>query len=160
MPAAGDRAGQRYWCAVACRQHVKLGLAGGFAQLGHGKQRPLERMKPGDGIVYYSPTETYGGNEKCQMFTSIGVVKDAGIYSFEMSPGFVPYRRDVEYFEAEDTPVQPLLPLLSFTRDRRNWGYRFRFGLFAIDREDFLLILSKMNPARGNHDLSSPVPGR
>ncbi|PTE06660.1 EVE domain-containing protein [Mesorhizobium helmanticense] len=137
---------KRFWCAVACREHVKLGIAGGFTQVGHGKRGPLERMMLGDGIVYYSPTETMGGVQKCQMFTSIGLIKDRRIYQFEMSPGFTPYRRDVFYFDAQDTPIKPLLASLSFTRDQRRWGYKFQFGLFEIERNDFALILSRMNP--------------
>ncbi|HEX8000719.1 MAG TPA: EVE domain-containing protein [Pyrinomonadaceae bacterium] len=143
-----DRKLARYWCAVASREHVKRGVAGGFAQAGHGKKGPLSRMKPLDGIVYYSPTDRMGkSGQKCQMFTSIGLVKDGSIYPVEMSLGFTAYRRDVEYFEAEDAPIQPLLQDLSFTRERKSWGYMFRFGLFEIERDDFVRIFAEMNPA-------------
>ena len=137
---------QRYWCAVASFEHVKLGVEGGFAQVCHGKRKPLERLNPGDGIVYYSPTEFFGSGPKCQKFTSIGLIKDNRVYPVEMMPGFNPYRRNVEYFDAICTSIHPLLSQLSFTSDRRNWGYRFQFGLFEITSGDFGLILSKMNP--------------
>ena len=45
----------RYWVGVASREHVLLGVAGGFCQVCHGKQAPLARMKRGDWILYYSP---------------------------------------------------------------------------------------------------------
>ena len=32
---------RRYWIGVACREHVGRGVAGGFAQLCHGKAAPL-----------------------------------------------------------------------------------------------------------------------
>jgi hypothetical protein len=150
----------RFWCAVASRDHVKLGLARGFAQVCHGKPGPLARLRPGDGIVYYSPAEIMGGDQKCQMFTSIGLIRDERIYRFEMSPGFTPYRRDVFYFDAEDTPIRPLLASLSFTRDQDRWGYKFRLGLFEIERSDFVLILSRMIPdlaAKWNSQLTSRI---
>lgn len=140
-----DRDDRRYWCAVASREHVKLGLKQGFAQVCHGRKQPLARLKPQDGIVYYSPTERFGEGGKCQKFTSIGLVKDQRIYSFEMAPGFVPFRRDIEYFETKDASIRPLLPHLTFTRGRTNWGYIFRFGLFEITRDDFILIFATMS---------------
>jgi hypothetical protein len=136
----------RYWCAVACREHVKLAVSGGFAQACHGKRGPLARMRARDGIVYYSPTFQMNGKQKCQAFTSIGFVKDEKLYSFQMAPGFIPFRRDIEYWDAVDAPIKPLLQHLSFTRDRRNWGYSLRSGHFEITRQDFIQILSQMNP--------------
>lgn len=135
----------RYWCAVGCREHVECGHKEGFAQVCHGRRQPLSRMRPQDGIVYYSPTERLGGGPKCQKFTSIGIVKDDRIYQCEMAPAFVPFRRDVEYFEAAEVHIRLLLPHLSFTKSRTNWGYVFRSGLFEIKREDFILILAAMN---------------
>lgn len=150
---------ERFWCAVASREHVKRGMADGFAQVCHGKGGPLKRMRPGDGIVYYSPTHQMGkGGQRCQMFTSIGSVKDDRVYPFEMNPGFIAYRRDVEYFDAEDTPIHPLLPHLTFTRGRGSWGYVFRFGFFEIEREDFLTICAHMNAAACASRYASKAP--
>ena len=86
-----------YWVGVACAAHVRRGRSGGFMQLGHGKAAPLKRVKPGDRIVYYSPTVTLGGKDKLQAFTAIGTVKDREPYVFDMGKGFKPYppRRDL-----------------------------------------------------------------
>lgn len=46
-----------YWIGVASAEHVRRGRAEGFMQLGHGKEAPLRRLRPGDGIVYYSPDD-------------------------------------------------------------------------------------------------------
>ena len=35
---------KRFWIGVASKEHVKLGVAGGFSQLCHGKAQPLKRM--------------------------------------------------------------------------------------------------------------------
>ena len=42
----------KYWIGVAAKDHVKAGEKGGFCQLRHGKQAPLERLSGGDWIVY------------------------------------------------------------------------------------------------------------
>ena len=48
-----------HWIGVVSRSHVLRGIEGGFAQMNHGKQAPLKRMKTGDGLIYYSPREAH-----------------------------------------------------------------------------------------------------
>jgi len=55
----------QYWIGVASAEHVRRGRAGGFMQLGHGKQAPLRRVKPGDRIVYYSRPSFSAGRTDC-----------------------------------------------------------------------------------------------
>ena len=81
----------RYWIGVASKEHVALGVEGGFCQLCHGKAKPLKRMSAGDWVIYYSPKETVNSNVLCQNFTAIGQVTDSEVYQFEMFPGFMPY---------------------------------------------------------------------
>ena len=50
----------RFWLAVASAQHVRRGRTEGFMQVNHGKAAPLRRIRPGDGIVYYSPRTVLG----------------------------------------------------------------------------------------------------
>lgn len=47
----------RYWIAVASKEHAQKGIDECIAQVCHGKQNPLKRMKTGDWLIYYSPTE-------------------------------------------------------------------------------------------------------
>jgi hypothetical protein len=142
QPATARARARRYWCAVAAKAHVDRGMKLGFAQVCHGAARPLSRMKQGDGIVYYSPAHERGG-AKCQCFSSIGLVSDARIYQVEEG-GFAPHRRSITYFSSEPVPIHPLLPELSFTAGRTNWGAPFRFGLFELKRDDFCKIISRM----------------
>ena len=128
----------RYWIAVASAEHARRGKAG-FMQVNHGKEAPLRRVHPGDGVAYYSPTVTFGGKDKLQAFTLIGRVKPGDIYAGEMG-GWTAHRRDVAWVEAEDAPIAPLLEDLDFTKGKTNWGYQLRFGLFEISQHDFELI--------------------
>jgi hypothetical protein len=134
----------KYWIAVASAEHARKGGAGGFMQVNHGKKAPLQRLAPGDGIVYYSPTSTFRGSDKLQAFTLIGRVKDGDIYVGQMGGDFTPWRRDVDFTPGRDAPIGPLLDRLDFTRGNRNWGYQMRFGLFEISEADFRTIADAM----------------
>jgi predicted RNA-binding protein len=63
-----------------------------------------------------------------------------------MGNGFVPFRRDVEFFDCNETSIIPLIPNLDFIKNKRNWGYVFRFGLLEIQQSDFELIHSHIRP--------------
>ncbi len=134
----------RYWIGVAARDHVARGQEGGFCQLCHGKAQPLKRMAAGDGLIYYSPKVQFGGSQPCQQFTALGRVKSEQVYSFEMAPDFVPFRRDVDFIAARPVAIQPLIAQLAFIKDKSRWGYVFRFGFLEIGCADFALIASAM----------------
>jgi hypothetical protein len=138
------------WIAVASADHARRGrdeMTPGFMQVGHGKLAPLKRIQAGDLVTYYSPTITLSGKEKCQSFVSFGIVEPGQPYAFDMGaeiPNFVPYRRNVRYLEATETPIAPLLDAFEFVEDRSRWGYKFRFGLFSISDHDMALIARAM----------------
>jgi len=132
----------KYWIAVASAEHARRGKAG-FMQVNHGKAAPMRRISPGDGVAYYSPTETFGGKDRLQAFTLVGRVKPGDIYEGQMG-GWAAHRRDVAWAEAQDAPIAPLLDTLEFTKGQRNWGYKLRFGLFEITGADFEVIATAM----------------
>ncbi|RUU04915.1 EVE domain-containing protein [Mesorhizobium sp. USDA-HM6] len=129
-----------HWVAVASAEHVRIGRRGGFMQVNHGKAAPLRRIKPGDGIVYYSPSTVLGEKDGLKSFTAFGTVREGEVYQGDMGCGFTPARRDVDWARAEETPISHLLDRLDFTAGRPNWGYQLRFGLFEIGERDFCLI--------------------
>jgi hypothetical protein len=133
-----------YWIGVASAEHVRRGRAEGFMQLGHGKETPLRRLRPGDGIVYYSPTTTFRVKDGLQSFTTIGTVAEGGPYRAGIGDGFQPFRRNVRWAEAQEAPIKPLLSGLQFVAGAANWGRKLRFGLLSISEEDFRLIAEAM----------------
>jgi EVE domain len=141
----------RNWVAVASAEHVRIGRSNGFMQVSHGKVAPLRRIHPGDAVVYYSPTNALGGNDRLQSFTAIGIVKDGVPYQVDMGGGFCPFRRDVDWRKAEEAPIKPLIGSLQFTAARSNWGFQLRFGLFEISEHDMAMIATAM----GVMDVSS-----
>ncbi|MET3292054.1 UNVERIFIED_CONTAM: hypothetical protein ABID98_004624 [Brevibacillus sp. OAP136] len=134
----------RYWIGVVSKSHVARGVAGGFAQLCHGKAAPLKRMRQGDWLIYYSPKTDLSNGEPLQAFTAIGNVKDDSVYEYQMSETFIPFRRDIHYYACTEAPIHSLLHKLNFTKENRNWGYRFRTGHFEIDQTDFAVIAEAM----------------
>jgi EVE domain len=132
------------WIAVASAEHVRCGRSEGFMQVCHGKAASLRRVKPGSRVVYYSPTETFGGSDRLQAFTALGVVRDVDAYQVDMGGGFRPYRRDIDWLATAPAPIKPLLDRLELTTGQRNWGQKFRFGLVAISARDMTVIAEAM----------------
>ncbi len=142
----------RNWIAVASAEHARRGRDHepvGFMQVGHGKGAPLRRLAPGDRVAYYAPTTVLGAKDGLQSLVSIGVVQPGAPYQGHMGNGFVPWRRDVRYLSAQETPIAPLLDAFEFVEDRARWGAKFRFGLFEISTHDMRLIAQAM---RANAD--------
>ena len=113
-------------------------------QAGHGKLAPLRRVRSGDRIACYSPATAFGGKDRLQAFTAFGTVRDGEPYQVDMGDGFQPFRRDVDWLAVREVPIQPLLERLEFTSGQWNWGYKFRFGLFAISDHDMDIIAAAM----------------
>ena len=113
-------------------------------QIGHGKLAPLKRIKPDDRVAYYSPNAVYGVKDKLQSFVSMGIVQPGEPYDFDMGNSFIPFRRDVIYLPAQETPITPLLDDFDFIENRQRWGYKFRFGLFDVSDNDMRLIALAM----------------
>ncbi len=133
----------KYWIGVVSKDHVMRGVKLGIAQIGHGKRSGLARLKAGDKFTYYSPKESLSGDTPLQAFTAIGTVADDSIWQADEGD-FKPWRRRISYAKSADAPIRPLLDTLSFTADKPNWGYAFRYGLLEITKEDFATIAQAM----------------
>src|SRR5690348_9747620 len=101
-----------HWLAVASAEHVRIGRAAGFMQVCHGKANPLRRLRPGDRVVYYSPTNTFGGSDKLQAFTALGTLKERDMYQADTGA----WRRDVAWDQARTVAIADLD--LAFRREK------------------------------------------
>lgn len=134
----------KYWIVVVSKDHLARGVMGSFMQMNHGKEAPLKRLGKGDWVIFYSPKTKYEGGEPLQAFTAMGRLTDEQIYQHKMSEDFTPFRRDVEFYEVEETPIKPLIGDLDFIENKTSWGYKFRFGFFEIGEQDFERIKGNM----------------
>ena len=137
------------WINTVSRSHVRRGVEGGFTQANHGKPWALRRMNRGDWLVFYSPRTDYPDGEPLQAFTAIGRISDDEAYQVTMSPDFEPWRRDVEFLDAHEAPVRPLLERLHLTQGKPSWGYVFRRGVVEIDEHDLSVLREAMGVADG-----------
>lgn len=143
----------RAWVGVVSRTQVLHGVAGGFAQLSHGKHGPLARMNVGDWLVYYSPRTDFPEDAPLRAFTALGQVVGERAYVFDMGGGFVPYRRDVAYLKGvREVPIREVASELDFITSHPNWGMLARRGHFEIDMAD----LHKIRKAMSARVSSSP----
>ncbi len=134
----------RYWIIVASKDHVQVGNEGGFCQTCHGKKWPLEKMSPGDGILFYSSKKQLGDSKPYQKFTAVGKVSGSPVYRASLENDFKPYRRDVTFMNCREVEIHPLLDRLHLVQRSKNWGYSLRKGFLEIDRHDFGLIARRM----------------
>jgi EVE domain len=132
----------RYWIGVASYDHVLNGVSGGFCQLGHGKKPALEKMKPDDWIIYYSPRQKLeASSATLQAFSAIGQILPRAIYQADLGD-FKPWRRDLRFLKvAQIVPIRPLIEKLEFIKDPARWGYPFHRGHLEIGQNDFELIV-------------------
>ncbi len=134
----------KYWIVVASKDHVQKGIHEEIMQTCHGKATPLNRMQKNDYIIYYSGKSSLTESIKCQEFTAIGKIKSENIYPYQISEDFCPFRREVSYYNHKDTSILPLINDLEFIKNKKSWGYPFRFGFIEINKHDFDLISTQM----------------
>jgi EVE domain len=92
----------------------------------------------------YSPRSRHPDGEPLQHFTAIGTISTGEVYQVELTQDFRPYRIDVQFFEASEAPIRPLIESLSFIKNKTHWGAAFRFGYIKVPQDDFELIAESM----------------
>ena len=134
----------KYWINTISKDHVMVGKKSGFVQAGHGKKAPVEKLQAGDRMIFYSPKTSLQNGKPVQAFTAVAKIKERDVYQVIVNDNFQPYRKDAEYEPCREVPIRPLIEQLEFITDKKHWGFKFRFGLFEINRHDFDLIYKSM----------------
>ena len=107
----------------------------------HGKAAPLNRMKRGDWLLYYSPKIRMDGTEKLQAFTAFSQITDDTAYPFQMSETFIPFRRNVEYAETRrNCPID----IIRTHPEWKKYASMLRYGHFEISRDFFDFVRTYM----------------
>ena len=84
------------------------------------------------------------GSDKCQAFTAIGQVIDDDVYQFQMSQDFIPFRRNIKFYDCHEISILPLINELDFIQNKKLWGYPFRYGFLEIKENDFKIISTNL----------------
>lgn len=135
----------RCWINTVSREHVTNGIAGDFTQADHGKNTRLERLERGDLIACCSPRTKMRGGDQLRACAAIGRIADNEPHQVEMTPDFHPWRRRVEFLEATEAPIVPLIDQLDFIQNKRQWGFPFRRGRFEVERPHLDRIAAAMD---------------
>ena len=135
----------KFWVVTVSADHAARGREAGIVQACHGKAAPLRRMKPGDGVVIYSPRDAFKDGAPLMAFTAIGRINAQDPFPFDMGGGLIPWRRGVDWQpNTVAMPIRPVLDQLDLTRRQKSWGMVFRLGLAPMTRSDFALIARQM----------------
>lgn len=132
------------WIGVAAAAHVRVGRAQGFVMFAHGKHSAVNRLRPGDAFVYYSPTETLGGKDPVRRFTAIGTIAPGEPEPSSLMGATEAWMRRANYLDAQEADIYMLLPQLAFVTDQSHWGMYFRKSLFQTSGADFSRIADAM----------------
>ena len=134
------------WLGVVSRDHVRLGVALGIARIGHGRRSGLDRMAPGDRLIYYSSRTSLTDGAPLRAFTAFGEVADEELWQAD-EDGFRPWCRRVTYDPAAvEVPLDELRDRLELTAGP-NWGVQLRRGLVPLSDADTGVIRSAMLPS-------------
>ena len=145
-PAQGGQAqpaGRDYWVGVT---REDSGSPDEFVSTRERMSCPAGRMKRGDGFVRFLADFSFRDAERRPAFMAAGIVMSGPSPLVAHGHGFS-RRWDIEWIARGETPLRPLLGILSFTADRKHWGEAFSADLLPISVEDFQLIVDAM---RGN----------
>ncbi|HLA53394.1 MAG TPA: EVE domain-containing protein [Flavitalea sp.] len=133
-----------YFLICASEDHVRKGVAKGFAQAGHGRKNPMNRPAKGDWLLFYSSKDKMEGGEPLQEFTALGRVMDEEPFQPDTKSDFKPYRRKVHFLKTNNAPIKPLLDKLDFIKNKKRWGFYLMSGFRKIEKKDFDLIKKAM----------------
>ncbi|MBS1492572.1 MAG: EVE domain-containing protein [Bacteroidetes bacterium] len=134
----------KYWVVVACKDHIMKGVEGSFMQANHGKEAPLKRISKWDWVLFYASKQGMNDKAPYQKFVAIGEIPDENIEKVQMSGDFEPFRRNIKFKKSKEVEIRPLIEQLEFIKNKKSWGFIFRFGFFEIPEHDFELISALM----------------
>lgn len=135
----------KYWINCLSKNHVLAGVEGGFTQAANGKADPMRRLNVGDIVFFYSEGTTFRGGTRLQAFTAVGRVAGKDPFQEKLSASVQPWRRRVEYIDAQETSLVPLLPDLACFADKTEWGKSLKGGFIEIGEADAAVIAAAMS---------------
>lgn len=119
-----------------------MGVAGGFAQLCHGRAAPLAKMRPGDWLIYYAPRERMHAGAPVRAFVALGRVVGERVYEVELD-GRTPHRRDIVYEPVRRVALADVKARLHLAASPA-WAMKLRSGHVELDAHDFAIIAAAM----------------
>lgn len=134
----------KYFIIVASKDHIENGVVKGFAQAGHGKKAPMERLQQNDRIVFNASKDKLQDGQPYQKFIALGEITDTQTFQIIVNEYFQPWRRKAKFVPCNEIEIRPLIEQLEFIPNKKHWGFPLRSGFLEIPKADFDLISEKM----------------
>ncbi len=137
----------QYWLVVTSPENFKndrdkLGFK--FQGLPHRFRKQVQRMQPGDGVVYYIMKIQKFGATATITGTYYEDSTKAWTDEDEMWPARCPSKPNYVLNDDELLDAKKLVTDLSFIENKKNWGTYFQGSIKQIPEEDFKFIESEM----------------
>lgn len=132
-----------FYLISASRDHVLSARDQAIVQANHGVKGPMQRLRPGDGIAFYSARHQLRGKEPCQRFTAMARVGEGDMYQQRMSDTWKPWRRPAVFEEGfrEIDVKQVLSRLQCLGNGRQGWGVYLRRGFIKMSAYDWEVLV-------------------
>ena len=134
----------KYWINTISKDHVIVDKESNFVRAGRGKKASVEKLQADDYMIFYSPKTSLQNGKPVRAFTAVAKIKERDVYQVVVNNNFQPYRKDAEYEDCQEVSIGSLIEQLEFITNKKYWGFKFRLGLFEINRHDFELIYGLM----------------
>lgn len=137
-----------FYLISASRDHVLSARDQAIVQANHGVKAPMQRLRPGDGIAFYSARHQLKGKDPCQRFTALATVGDGDMYQERMSDTWKPWRRPAVFEEGfKEIEIKEVLSRLQcLGNGRQGWGVYLRRGFIKMSASDWEVLVGAQQP--------------
>lgn len=145
---------RRYFLLTGSKDHMETWIKHGFIQQKHPHR--IERIKEGDYVVCYASKVDFSSNRPYRKIIGVCRAVDDGhetlsgaamkksaeaegtAYCYDSC-----FRRRVEFLPLKGhIDIAPIIPKLSFVRNKKSWGLYFISGFREVDKADFDTLAS------------------
>jgi hypothetical protein len=133
-----------FYIGVVHRAQAAYAAQEGFVAFSHGRESAVQRLSPGDRVIFYAPKADFDGEPVQAFVAHATVMGDTPCQRAFMGADGLFWARDATFDTVTEVPVRPLIDALTFVKDKAHWGMAFRQGVFKITRDDYERIARDM----------------
>ena len=114
----------------------------------HRKHRKrLTPFRDGDKVTFYVSRETFRSQKPVHKLMGLATVRGRWYTSDKRiwDNGVFPCRININLLSESSCEIAPLVPKLTFIKNKRNWGITFMGGIVKVPETDFALIAENLN---------------
>ena len=132
-----------FYIGVVHLAQVREAERQGYVSFAHGDRASVEKVVPGDKVVYYAPKEDEDG-APVQAFIAHATVTGEEVETRSFGSHGTGQVRRATYDAVREVPVRPMIEDLEILAGKQNWGGVFRSGKVEIGAADYQRIAGAM----------------